>query len=231
MTIKAFFDGCSVTFTQKYVVPHFRCLVGSTFLKGRSWSRWGCRFLVVSFPCPQGNQPTAPWQILYVQWVNTGTKYRVSFTKLLFRSIYEHSTNQLVLVFFCCYVTITRGVVIHCLLYWVCRQLLRHSKYACFHSTCIKGHFCFCSLFVHECVSESHPEQQNVQLIAPELLKMENCRLFSPTHVSHSTFVSKHSTPLSLSPAHMQEVNTSGVQTNILLKVWREEGIDQGCFK
>lgn len=47
-------------------------------------------------------------------------------------------------------------------------------------------------LFVCVCVLESQPQRQNFLIpgTAPRQLKMENCSLFSPTHASHSTFVS-----------------------------------------
>lgn len=50
----------------KFTILYIPAYKGSAFFTGRSLSLLDrcCRFLPVSFPYPQGSQPTAPWQVL-----------------------------------------------------------------------------------------------------------------------------------------------------------------------
>ena len=125
--------------------------------------------------------------------------YRVSCTKLLLRRVHNSQQRSFFWHFFscCCYATIAGDLWFIVYRIWACEQLLRHLKYACFYSTCKKGHFwalsqCLCA---HEWVSVClNPIMSGKNFLipttAPRQLKMENCSLFSPTHASHSTFVS-----------------------------------------
>lgn len=146
----------------------------SAFFTGRSLSLLDrcCRFLPVSSPYPQGNQPP---QVLLCRRLNNSQQSSFFWCFIMLLLCYN-----------------SRGLVIHRLPNMSLWAIIKALKVCMFLFHLQKRTNLSPQMFVRACTFESHPEQQNflIPSTPPRLLKMENCSLFSPTHASHSTFVS-----------------------------------------
>lgn len=124
---------------------------------------------------------------------STNLKFIIKFVlrNCLGNHIIVNKAASSCVVLHCCYATIPGALWFIVYWIWACEQLWWHLKYACFYSTCKKGHVWALSVCAWACLKPSRSSETSwSQRQEPtRLLKMENCSLLSPTRASHSTFV------------------------------------------